>query len=154
MLQFSFVSVPDTKNEIYVTKNKWVVKRSTLAQRKRDGPATQRSLDQNQKALTKVSFPVIAPKWCDHILTYLHIVHAPSIARWTLNPEVVRLFPFRVNNYRRLLHPVHISRVVSFASFDWRQGEDKRKFVQINVMHCILHRWSFLYGSVGRAYGY
>jgi hypothetical protein len=39
-----------------------VVRRSTLAQRERDGPATQRSLDRNQKALTKVSFPVIALK--------------------------------------------------------------------------------------------
>jgi hypothetical protein len=32
-----------------------------------------------------------------------------AIARLTSNPEVVGLVPFRVNNYRRFLHPVHIS---------------------------------------------
>jgi hypothetical protein len=51
-----------TKNEIYKPKKKVIYDSSTLAQRKRDGPKTHRSLDRNQQVLTKVNFAVNVQK--------------------------------------------------------------------------------------------
>ncbi len=59
MAELSFVLVPvHTKIEIHKAQNKIVMKRSTLAQRKRDGPITHRSLDRNQQVLMNVNFAV------------------------------------------------------------------------------------------------
>ena len=63
--ELSFVLAPApvyTKNEIYKPKNMCLVISSTLAQRKRDGPITHRSLDRNQQVLRRINFAVNVQK--------------------------------------------------------------------------------------------